>query len=180
MLPSSLLITLFLLPYVLSKLSFPSNQQHSELTLQFNPSSPHPLPPSPALKARPTIVYRPRSLEALHRTRLRSLYHAQSEVDPVIWDPVNIPGPDIEDLHTLAQLARMSANAYALPSYEDWFDVDHAWNLVRPSLLIEFPPFLSCSLTFVLYRVFHLVGKLRTASEVMFFHLLIIPPLCSP
>lgn len=126
-LASFLLITLFLIPYASSQLSFTLHQDLTGI-----PSQPHPLSPSPALKARPTTVYRPRSLEALHRTRLRSLYHAQSELEPLVWDPVDISGPDIEDLHTLTQLSRMSANAYALPSHDNWFEIDHAWNYVRP------------------------------------------------
>ena len=127
------LITLSLISYA-SSLSFTLYQ---ELTPQVAPSPPLPLPPSPILKVRPTTVYRPRSLEALHRTRLRSLYHAQSELEPLIWDPVEISGPDIEDLHTLAQLSRMSANAYTLPlDGENWFEVDHAWNSVRSSIVV--------------------------------------------
>lgn len=130
-LTSSLLITLFLVPHALSQLSFTLRQELTG-TAQFAPSPPLPLTPSPALKARPTTVYRPRSLEALHRTRLRSLYHAQSELEPLIWDPVDISGPDIEDLHTLTQLSRMSANAYALPDHENWYEIDHAWNFSLP------------------------------------------------
>lgn len=125
------LITLSLISYASSQLSF---TLHQELTPQVAPSPPLPLPPSPILKTRPTTVYRPRSLEALHRTRLRSLYHAQSELDPLIWDPVEISSPDIKDLHTLAQLSRMSANAYALPlDSKNWFEIDDAWDSVRSS-----------------------------------------------
>lgn len=168
----SLLITLFLVPYVLSQLSFTLHQELTG-TLQFAPSPPLPLSPSPALKARPTTVYRPRSLEALHRTRLRSLYHAQSELEPLIWDPMNISGPDIEDIYTLTQLSRMSANAYQeLP--EHWYEVDHAWNLVRYTLLLPF------CLAYLIARVFHLVGRLRMVLGVMFFYPLTTLPLCFP
>ena len=122
-------ISLSLISYASCQLSL---QHELEFTPQVGPTPSLPLPPSPILKARPTTVFRPRSLEALHRTRLRSLYHAQSELEPLIWDPVEISGPDIEDLHTLAQLSRMSANAYRLPlDGEDWFEIDHAWNSVR-------------------------------------------------
>jgi len=168
LLASSLLI---LVPYA-SSLSF--HQRHLELT---SSSSSHALPLSPAVKARPTIVYRPRSLEALHRTRLRSLYHAQSELEPLIWDPVNISGPDIEDLHTLTQLARMSANAYASPEHKTWYDVDNAWNYVRPPCCLNLSILL---IKFLYYRVFRLVGRVRMVSGVMSFYLLIIPLLCSP
>jgi lipase ATG15 len=133
---SWLLITLFLIPYASSQLSFTLHQEFTGGTHQFTPSPPHRLSPSPVLKARPTTVYRPRSLEALHRIRLRSFHHAQSELEPLIWDPVDTSGPDIEDLHTLTQLSRMSANAYALPDRENWFEVDHVWNHVRFSSAI--------------------------------------------
>jgi lipase ATG15 len=88
--------------------------------------------PPVALKARPTAVYRPRSLDAIHHARMRSLREHQSEI--VEWDKVQVPGPDVEDLHTLDQLARMTGNAYALPGQSNWYEVDSAWNRVsRPS-----------------------------------------------
>ena len=89
------------------------------------------LPPSVTLKTRPTVVYRPSSLDALHHARLRSLHEQQSEI--VEWDRLEIPGPDVEDLHTLAQLARMAGNAYALFGQSNWYDVDPAWNRVSLS-----------------------------------------------
>ncbi|OBZ69210.1 putative lipase ATG15 [Grifola frondosa] len=78
------------------------------------------------LQARPTTVYRPRSTTALQRARLRSLQHAESEL--VEWDQVEVTGPDIEDKYTLAQLARISGNAYALPEAKNWYDIDPTWN----------------------------------------------------
>ena len=86
------------------------------------------LTPSLTLKAKPTTVYRPRSLEALHRARLRSLHHQETE--DIEWDPIEILSPDVEDRHTLSQLARMSGNAYALPGQSNWYDIDDAWNMV--------------------------------------------------
>jgi lipase ATG15 len=94
--------------------------------IQFIPSPPI----SSTLKSRPTTVYRPRSLDALHNARLCSLQHAQSAIEQPVWDPFEVEGPDVEDLHTLAQLARMSGNAYALPGQKNWYDVDQAWNNV--------------------------------------------------
>ncbi|KAJ6525609.1 Alpha/Beta hydrolase protein [Mycena capillaripes] len=82
------------------------------------------------LKARPTTVYRPRSLDAFHRARWRSLNLAESE--RVEWDPQEILGPDVEDLHTLAQLARMSGNAYAAPGKKNWYEIDSVWNSSFP------------------------------------------------
>lgn len=99
------------------------------------------------IQAKPTTVYRPRSLEAHHSARLRSLHHAQSE--PVEWDAVQTLGPDVEHRHTLVQLARMAGDAYALPGHKNWYDVD--WNRVRKSarracaaqLLAELPVWLA-------------------------------------
>ncbi|KAF8236256.1 alpha/beta-hydrolase [Tricholoma matsutake] len=96
----------------------------------FIPSPSSNLAPSITLKAKPTTVYRPRSLEALHRARLRSLYHQESE--DVEWDRIEILGPDVENKHTLSQLARMSANAYAVPGQKNWYEIDDAWNTSFP------------------------------------------------
>ncbi|KAF8197514.1 Alpha/Beta hydrolase protein [Pholiota molesta] len=99
----------------------------------FAPSAAYPLPASSAkLKTQPTTVYRPRSLDVLHRTRLRSLQYAQSDAERVLWDPVELEGPDIGNINTLVQLARMSANAYALPDQKNWYEVDPAWNKSFP------------------------------------------------
>lgn len=88
--------------------------------------------PSWTLQARPTTVYRPRSQEALQRARFGSLHHSRSE--KVQWDTVETLGPDVEDRHTLAQLARMTANAYALPGQKNWYDIDPNWNNVGTML----------------------------------------------
>ena len=95
--------------------------------------------PTLTVKTRPTMVHRPRSREALQRARLRSLRAQQSEA--VEWVPTEIQGPDIEDRHTIIQLARMAGDAYALPGRSNWYDVDPAWNKVSklsisPSLLL--------------------------------------------
>jgi lipase ATG15 len=84
--------------------------------------------PDFALKARPTTVTRPRSNDILQQARLRSSRHGQCE--RVEWEEIDTTGPDIEDRHTLAQLARMTGNAYALPGQKNWYDVDPAWNSV--------------------------------------------------
>ncbi|KZP12555.1 alpha/beta-hydrolase [Athelia psychrophila] len=89
----------------------------------------HPIQASPTLKARPTTVYRPRSQAALEHARLRSLRHAESE--EVEWDLVETMGPDVQDKHTLSQLARMTSNAYALPG-RGWYDIDPTWNNSYP------------------------------------------------
>jgi len=86
--------------------------------------------PTMTLKARPTTLYRPRSHPALQRARLRSL--RLGECEKVEWDQLDTIGPDIEDRHTVSQLARMSGNAYALPGGSNWYDVDPAWNTSFP------------------------------------------------
>jgi hypothetical protein len=78
------------------------------------------LVPSWTLKAVPTTIYRPRSVPDLQHTA---------------WDPIEVLGPDIEDRHTLSQLARISGNAYALPGQKNWYDIDSAWNFVSPHCL---------------------------------------------
>lgn len=93
------------------------------------PLLPDTLVPSYTLKAVPTTVYRRRSQEYLkHPT----------------WEPVEILGPDIQDKHTLSQLARISGNAYALPGQKNWYDVDSAWNVVSIHL---FYPSSICLIT---------------------------------
>jgi len=141
MLPRSLLLTL---PLLLPDLSYSTQipfVSHSLLDIeqplnlaasaQFAPSPSYPLPAtSVVLRSRPITVYKPRSLDILHRTRLRSLQHSESEPEQLVWDLVPVEGPDVEDIHTLSQLARMSGNAYALPGQKNWYEVDQAWNTV--------------------------------------------------
>lgn len=81
------------------------------------------------LRARPTTVYRPTSNVLYEAARLRSLHRLESQ--PIDWEPVETLGPDVEDQHTLGQLARMTGNAYALPGQKNWYDMDKAWNTVR-------------------------------------------------
>jgi len=136
MLPSSLLaLLLYISPKLLAtgQVTFSSQIQLGlqipfEDNFEFERS---PLPPfSSKVKTRPITVYRPRSLAVLHNARLRSLHRRESAAEQPIWDPIEVEGPDVEDLHTLAQLARMSGNAYALPGQHNWYDVDQAWNRV--------------------------------------------------
>ncbi|KAF4603767.1 putative lipase atg15 [Pleurotus pulmonarius] len=91
---------------------------------------PTPTPISQSLLARPTTVYRPRDPAALDRARIRSLRYGQSE--PLEWYEKEVLAPDIEDRHTIEQLARMAGNAYALPGQKNWYDVDTAWNTSFP------------------------------------------------
>lgn len=91
-----------------------------------------------SLKARPMTVYRPKSLDAHERARLRSLHHGETE--PIEWEELIVSGPDIEDRHTLSQLARMTANAYQLPGHQNWYELDASWDIntvnTSPQLLM--------------------------------------------
>lgn len=119
-----------------SSVSFGLRHTYSQSDESASPSFAHVeqshLQATHTLQARPTTVYRPRSQAALERARLRSLHHAESE--KVEWDEVDILGPDIENRHTLSQLARMTGNAYALPG-RGWYDIDQTWNTVRTTSL---------------------------------------------
>ncbi|PPR01090.1 hypothetical protein CVT26_015996 [Gymnopilus dilepis] len=114
------------------QLEAPTRDQDELSRVEFAASPTYSLTSSLSIKSRPTVIYRPRSLEVLHRTRLRSLRDAESDLEQVVWDEVEVDGPDVEDLHTLAQLARMSGNAYALPGQKNWYDVDQVWNISFP------------------------------------------------
>ncbi|TFK42284.1 alpha/beta-hydrolase [Crucibulum laeve] len=106
-----------------------TNHDRQQASFQSTPLS---SPPTLTLKSRPTNVYRPRSLDLLHHARLQSLHHSESPSEPLQWDPHHIEGPDVQDRHTLTQLARMSGNAYALPGQKNWYEVDTAWNTSFP------------------------------------------------
>lgn len=129
--------------------------------------------PAISLKARPTTVYRPKSLDAHEHARLRSLLHAETE--PIEWEQMVVSGPDIEDRHTLSQLARMTANAYQLPGHKNWYDLDSSWNVnaVSPSHRYLF------SLSNNPSRAFHSGGIMtKTDSAATFSLLEIIPQSC--
>lgn len=79
----------------------------------------------------PTTIYRPRSVDSFLHARLRSFRHSESET--IEWERIETLGPNVQDRHTLTQLARMSGNAYALPGQSNWYDVDLAWNIVSLS-----------------------------------------------
>ncbi|KAJ4488091.1 alpha/beta-hydrolase [Lentinula aciculospora] len=139
-----------LLPQTLSEealdaVSRASIDDHSTLIL---PQSPTPTLSNSKLnldlhlKTRPTAVYRPSSLDAFHegmritqhrrRDRTQTAEQKTNRYN-VNWDIVHLDGPDVQDLHTLAQLARMSGNAYALGSSEkNWYELDQAWNISFP------------------------------------------------
>ena len=80
------------------------------------------------IRTRPTVVYKPESFEVIENARLRSLIHGEDVA--LHWNPTTMQGPDIEDRHTLQELARMAGNAYALPGRKNWYELDEVWNTV--------------------------------------------------
>lgn len=108
---------------------WPNSRNDLELTTGFIKDPQYELSLQIPIKSRSTKVFRPRSLAALHHARLRSLHNQESET--VEWEELYVSGPDVEDRHTLSQLARMSGNAYALPGQRNWYEVDATWNQVR-------------------------------------------------
>lgn len=132
--------TPFSVPVVVSPVQRFSHRLNTQDALFHPIASPLDTPiPSWTLKAVPTMVYRPRNLQDLHVT--------------TPWDPIEVLGPDIEDKHTLSQLARMSGNAYAFPGRKK-YDTDPAWNIVSRRWLGRVTNLIHFGL-----RAFLLVGK---------------------
>ena len=48
------------------------------------------------------------------------------------WEEKEVWGPDVTSMETLAQLGRISANAYALPGEKNWWDLEDYWNATVP------------------------------------------------
>lgn len=118
---------------------FAAGSQDTDQTPRFSDCSfPQHFHPTLSLKAVQTTVYRPSSYEALKHARWRSIHQAQSE--PVEWIETQVLGPDVTDRHTLAQLARMAANAYQLPWKDNWYELDPAWNTVSSPGCTTVPP----------------------------------------
>ncbi|EAU88644.1 lipase [Coprinopsis cinerea okayama7 len=86
------------------------------------------------IQTRPTVVYKPRSLDKFHEKRRKGRTASPfGDPDELEWDAVEVLGPNVEDRHTLAQLARMAGNAYSLgPGRHNWYEVDDAWSISFP------------------------------------------------
>lgn len=109
------------------------DQQHSVSDdagqVYFGSTSPHSeSSASRTLKAVPTLVYQPAWNSAYQDARISSLEQAMSR--QVEWIPRTLAAPDVQDRHTLVELAKMAGNAYALPGHSNWYDLDGAWNQV--------------------------------------------------
>jgi hypothetical protein len=80
-------------------------------------------------RTRSIDVYRPRNYTAIYDARTASV--VQEKCHGLQWDRLSVSAPDVTDQHTLAQLARMAANAYALPGAPNWWELDPMWSTVR-------------------------------------------------
>ena len=90
-----------------------------------------------AFKTRSVDVWRPRNHTAVDYARAVSA--TQEKCHGLQWDKLAVLAPDITDQHTLGQLARMAANAYALPGAPNWWDLDPMWASVRIIYAIDEP-----------------------------------------
>jgi hypothetical protein len=86
-------------------------------------------------KTRSIDVWRPRNYTAVNGARAVSAI--QEKCHGLQWDRLSVPAPDITDKHTLAQLGRMAANAYALPGAPNWWDLDPMWSPVSTILFVN-------------------------------------------
>ena len=93
-------------------------------------------------KTRSIDVYRPRNYTAVDEARTVSVI--QRKCHSLQWDRLPVQAPDITDQYTLTQLARMAANAYALPGAPNWWDLDPIWSSVR---IFQFSGHPCCQLT---------------------------------
>ncbi|KAG6335852.1 hypothetical protein ID866_3242 [Astraeus odoratus] len=106
-----------------------------EIRLLYDPTSSQSSPLALSLKATPTSVYRPESVQAIEQARYASRFEAKSI--PIRWHKTWVLAPDVTDRHTLGQLARMGANAYQLPGNKNWYELDYAWNINAAGYALE-------------------------------------------
>jgi hypothetical protein len=114
--------------------------------------------PTVTLQAIPTTIVRARDPLAYQDARRSSRRFRQSL--PVEWEELTVLAPNVQDQHTLSQLARMTANAYALPGDKNWYNMDPAWNTVHCIYL-----YLS-SQADKHCRLFQSVGKIPQTASV--------------
>lgn len=92
----------------------------------------------------------------------------------LLWDETDTIGPDVQDRKTLQLLARMTANAYALPGSKDWYDLPGEWNTVRLLRRLNY-------LTLMFHRATPSAGsQMRTVSEGTSSRQRTTPPSLSP
>ena len=81
---------------------------------------------TPVILATPKVISRPKSNPDFQHARWRSKLEKTSTL--LEWEDREVFAPDVTSMETLAQLARISANAYDLPGGKDWWDIDGDWN----------------------------------------------------
>ncbi|KAI0326432.1 alpha/beta-hydrolase [Cubamyces sp. BRFM 1775] len=87
-------------------------------------------PSTYALRPRRVKAHRPRSQDAFHRARVRSMRFQENEA--VDWDEMDVEGPDVESRETLLLLAKMTNNAYLSPGEQGWYELGDRWNVSYP------------------------------------------------
>jgi lipase ATG15 len=108
-------------------LEFQAAQTHkatSDGVVSFQQLAPSASTRTHPIRARPTIVSRPKSQSGFQAAR----WGKRDDEDELEWEQVEILGPDISDTHTLSQLARMTGDAYAKPGQKNWWDLDEHWD----------------------------------------------------
>ncbi|KAI0359725.1 alpha/beta-hydrolase [Trametes cingulata] len=75
-------------------------------------------------------AHKPRSIDAFHRARRRSMRFLESEA--IDWNEIEVDGPDVESRETLLLLAKMTNNAYLEPGEDGWYDLGGHWNVSYP------------------------------------------------
>ena len=83
------------------------------------------------VQTRPTRISRARSQNEFFNARSRGSTQLE-----LLWDEVEVEGPDVRSRETLHMLAKMTNNAY----YDDrgkkgWYDIGPEWNSVRRAYL---------------------------------------------
>ncbi|CED84793.1 alpha beta-hydrolase [Phaffia rhodozyma] len=74
------------------------------------------------VRTRKVKVYKPKSQETYQAARFKT---RTSRIDQDLeWEGVEVEGPDVTDRETLSSLAKMTSNAYVLPSDSEWFPID--------------------------------------------------------
>ncbi|OSD02145.1 alpha/beta-hydrolase [Trametes coccinea BRFM310] len=61
-----------------------------------------------------------------------SFMTARSQGGDILWNEVDIDGPDVQDRETLLLLAKMANNAYTEPGQKDWYGIGPGWNISYP------------------------------------------------
>ncbi|KDQ59869.1 hypothetical protein JAAARDRAFT_175419 [Jaapia argillacea MUCL 33604] len=87
------------------------------------------------ISTRPLRAHRPVSQTTFHNARMSSMLRTGSDMQPerVLWEDIEVLGPEVGERETLSVLAKMTNNAYyesAEPIPKDWYDLGSDWNAV--------------------------------------------------